>query len=136
MSETLAANKTHIPSLQFDHFLPAGQYGLCSLVIIRFRSTSTAFPHRHGPISKSPMGVIVAIFFLIAAKLNNFALRRDCYKINGRNALAVYYIKTTINELLSFTGYLPYRASVVIYARVMMNQGIAALMMIHTLSKS
>ena len=28
---------------------------------------------------------------------------RDCDFINGRNALAVYYMKITINELLNFT---------------------------------
>ena len=54
VSQTSAANNTHISSLQF---LPAGQYELC-LSVIRFRSTPSMFPHRqatfYGVRSGSP----------------------------------------------------------------------------------
>ncbi len=43
---------------------------------------------------------------------------RDCDKINGRNALAVNYMKITINKILREC---PYRASVVINEKEMMN---------------
>ncbi len=51
---------------------------------------------------------------------------RDCYKINGRNALAVIDMKITINspsaDLKKEVSRPVYRASVVINGKVMMNQ--------------